>query len=525
MPNPIIETNLVPTKNATRRHGDSKPGTIRNPAKDAEFVEVIKAQKLLEHSKLGKDNDGETIDVATESTEKNAEYSSLAIEAQDLQPSPKEADHLDYSVETSSEPSDLIGASSEAIEPGKTAPTDAFLRAGNHDVSEAREDSFAGFGLGTEPSGTQTVLGSTGSNLRSDSFSSAVTLVESSRAEDISRMSPQADLSSAPATMPTSSARVEAEPELSAQTSAQSAAGVSQNSWPNGGVHRLISRDVFQSEKHEDAQLPEHDEVSANNPLNAKGNLSSKAQPLDLNILTKPDQAQGLLLEKRQASFELADTQAKQNSVEQRLTALSSTLNALDNAPVAQPPLAAPAQVLLQPISGLESVLQEDEALLDSVEAEFSSTSTRLNTSLTSSGTSLPRLDFPKHLAMQFQDTLRAMPDKPVEISLQPEELGRVRMSVSANETSVVLTVLAERTETVELLRRHAEQLSKELAHLGFGSVDLAFGQGEDTQTNSDDSTGTTAQHLSQQEAEDSGDSIVGTHLGLDHTRALDVRV
>ena len=101
---------------------------------------------------------------------------------------------------------------------------------------------------------------------------------------------------------------------------------------------------------------------------------------------------------------------------------------------------------------------------------------------------SMARLDIARGIATQLGDFARALPEKPVEIRLSPEELGRVRMSISASESGVTLHVIAERPETLELMRRHAELLAKELANLGFSSIDLAFGQGQQNETDSESS-------------------------------------
>ena len=91
----------------------------------------------------------------------------------------------------------------------------------------------------------------------------------------------------------------------------------------------------------------------------------------------------------------------------------------------------------------------------------------------------ISRADLPRHVAMQIHQAMSAMPDKPVELSLNPQELGRVRLSVSTSEAGVTLHVIAERPETIEMMRRHADSLMRDLADLGFARVDLAFGQGQ----------------------------------------------
>lgn len=65
-----------------------------------------------------------------------------------------------------------------------------------------------------------------------------------------------------------------------------------------------------------------------------------------------------------------------------------------------------------------------------------------------------------------------------VELRLDPPELGLVRVSLSSSEGGAHALVIAERPETAELLRRHAELLAKELASAGQGRVDVEVSTG-----------------------------------------------
>ena len=60
---------------------------------------------------------------------------------------------------------------------------------------------------------------------------------------------------------------------------------------------------------------------------------------------------------------------------------------------------------------------------------------------------------------------------------MSPEELGRVRLTLSTTEAGLTLSVLAERPETLDMMRRHIEQLAQEFRDLGFGDVSFSFGQ------------------------------------------------
>ncbi len=89
------------------------------------------------------------------------------------------------------------------------------------------------------------------------------------------------------------------------------------------------------------------------------------------------------------------------------------------------------------------------------------------------------RTDMPPQVAQQIAMVLHKAPDKPVEIALNPPELGRVRMVMNASETGVVVQVLTERTDTLDLMRRNIDELGRALADLGYEDISFSFGQGE----------------------------------------------
>ena len=62
------------------------------------------------------------------------------------------------------------------------------------------------------------------------------------------------------------------------------------------------------------------------------------------------------------------------------------------------------------------------------------------------------------------------------ELTLAPEELGRIRFEIRHHGDSLVVTLVAERPETLDLMRRHAGDLRSELAAAGYGSATLDFG-------------------------------------------------
>ena len=63
-----------------------------------------------------------------------------------------------------------------------------------------------------------------------------------------------------------------------------------------------------------------------------------------------------------------------------------------------------------------------------------------------------------------------------VELTLSPEELGRVQMEFRADGDEMRVFLTAERPETLDLLRRHADQLAAELRQAGYSGASLSFG-------------------------------------------------
>jgi flagellar hook-length control protein FliK len=85
--------------------------------------------------------------------------------------------------------------------------------------------------------------------------------------------------------------------------------------------------------------------------------------------------------------------------------------------------------------------------------------------------------ELPRLIARQLADISQRTPDRPVEVALNPEELGRVRMSISAHESGITMALLVERPETLGLMRRHIDQLTQEFHALGFEDVRFLFSQ------------------------------------------------
>lgn len=155
-----------------------------------------------------------------------------------------------------------------------------------------------------------------------------------------------------------------------------------------------------------------------------------------------------------------------------------STSSASSSAATAQPLTQLTAQ---QDVAGLDvplSVSGEAEAPTMWDARSAPPTSTALAQTLT-------RPETPGMIGRQLAEVLQRMPDRPVEVALNPEELGKVRLSISAAEGGITVSVLAERPETLDLMRRHIDQLAREFQALGYDSINFAFNEGQSEQNDS----------------------------------------
>lgn len=78
-----------------------------------------------------------------------------------------------------------------------------------------------------------------------------------------------------------------------------------------------------------------------------------------------------------------------------------------------------------------------------------------------------------REIAQQMAPVLRTVPGEFTEITLRPDDLGRVQMRMSGQEGQILLQVVAERPETQDLMRRHIEIVERAFRDLGY--TDIAF--------------------------------------------------
>lgn len=74
-------------------------------------------------------------------------------------------------------------------------------------------------------------------------------------------------------------------------------------------------------------------------------------------------------------------------------------------------------------------------------------------------------------------DAASTAAEQGIELSLAPQELGRVRLTLHSDGDRVHAHIRAEQPETLDLLRRNGEQLLVEFKAAGFRQADMHFGQ------------------------------------------------
>ena len=116
-------------------------------------------------------------------------------------------------------------------------------------------------------------------------------------------------------------------------------------------------------------------------------------------------------------------------------------------------------------------------------------------------------------VAEQMGVAIGSARDGSVELRLDPPELGRVQIHMHTSDDKVRAVVMAERPETQDLLRRHAELLTRDLSAAGFDRVSLDFSGGAQTGGRQDRDGAVVA-------AAATGDETASTSAGLPELEA-----
>lgn len=158
-------------------------------------------------------------------------------------------------------------------------------------------------------------------------------------------------------------------------------------------------------------------------------------------------------------------------------------------------PAAAPLLAQMQAAAAALAAVELAESLDSRLLPETSGlASTAASATAGSTAASGPAQALSPPVAQLAAALLVAGPDT-IELALSPEELGKVRLQLQVDGQDpgrMVVMLCFERPETMDLFRRHADQLAEVIRSAGYASVDIGFSQqgGQHADTGGKDSAG-----------------------------------
>lgn len=133
------------------------------------------------------------------------------------------------------------------------------------------------------------------------------------------------------------------------------------------------------------------------------------------------------------------------------------------------------------------------------------------------------RSELPRMVASQMAEAFAAKGEQKVEVSLNPQELGKVSMRVVTSETGITMVIQTERPETGDLMRRHIHELAEEFRQMGYEDISFEFSGGQaDGGQSQDQSAGGSANAGSLHMTEVAEPAVQNLQLGA---AGLDMRV
>jgi flagellar hook-length control protein FliK len=107
--------------------------------------------------------------------------------------------------------------------------------------------------------------------------------------------------------------------------------------------------------------------------------------------------------------------------------------------------------------------------------------------------------DFSAPVTRQIVDAVHARitAEKIIEVSLNPAELGRLKLILTPAENGLIINVMAERAETIEIIRRNMIDLEKAFSEMGHENISFSFDQNSEFagQNEQDNEQGSAGQH------------------------------
>jgi flagellar hook-length control protein FliK len=195
---------------------------------------------------------------------------------------------------------------------------------------------------------------------------------------------------------------------------------------------------------------------------------------------SKPDKTDPLLPARAKDTPPPPDAEAlhgnegrKKSSKDRKVEASSAQTSQPDKDRPAQPALVMP-QVQDAPL--------EEGAAIRQAEGQISGTSGASAQSAAPAFASTPGAGLGYAAIQQLAVAIRRSEGGEIEIALEPEELGKVRLTLTPHDTRVAVSVMVERPKTLDLIRRHIDALTNDLRQQGYSQVAFDFAQGQNRQ-------------------------------------------
>ncbi len=132
------------------------------------------------------------------------------------------------------------------------------------------------------------------------------------------------------------------------------------------------------------------------------------------------------------------------------------------------PPLSQPS-----PRATLDSAIEVTEEF--TLSTSHSIRESGGHTGALSASQTFGRTDLARHVALQISSAASAQSGGQVVLRLNPEELGHVRLTMTPGEGTMLVSIVAERGETLDLMRRHINLLAEEFQALGYDDPQFDF--------------------------------------------------
>jgi flagellar hook-length control protein FliK len=178
-------------------------------------------------------------------------------------------------------------------------------------------------------------------------------------------------------------------------------------------------------------------------------------------------------------------------------------------------PLVAPLPVPV--LAPKDAANDQTPASLVSIDQSIPLAPAGRSSSATNPGLPFSQTQLPESISAQISAAIRSENGGEIEIRLDPEELGRIRIVLSGKEAGMSVNVFSERPDVVELMRRHSNLLETELLEIGYRDADLSFHQESGGDQDSNQETAQQMKHVTPTEAQPSTHSYTaGDNARLD---------